>query len=120
MYLALRYAQQGTLGNAGSMKEWMNGSVWRRPIANRQLESSRTRCAVFTARQTTGADGEAFKFTNREFQFLITLVVAAEGLRESIIRRTVDVRSAYPVTLQIGLKIGTAAQTVTVEAIGPR
>ncbi len=98
------------LGNAGSIegvvKDPSGGA-----IANANVEISYA-VSGFHRETTTGADG-SFKFTNVPFNSY-HLVVAAEGFANYM--QDVDVRSGVPVTLQIGLKIGTAAQTVTVEA----
>jgi len=98
------------LGNAGSIegvvKDPSGGA-----IANANVEISYA-VSGFHRETTTGADG-SFKFTNVPFNSY-HLVVAAEGFANYV--QDVDVRSGVPVTLQIGLKIGTAAQTVTVEA----
>jgi len=61
-----------------------------------------------------GQDG-SFRFSNIPFN-PYHLVVTANGF--AAISQDVDVRSSVPVTLQIGLKIGTAATSVTVEATG--
>ncbi len=98
------------LGNAGSIegvvKDPSGGA-----IANANVEISYA-VSGFHRETTTGADG-SFKFANVPFNSY-HLVVAAEGFANYM--QDVDVRSGVPVTLQIGLKIGTAAQTVTVEA----
>src|SRR5207237_2489426 len=61
---------------------------------------------------TTESDG-SFKFTNVPFNSY-HLVVSAGGFASHT--QDVEVRSGVPVTLQIALKVGTAVQTVTVEA----
>ncbi len=63
---------------------------------------------------TTGSDG-AFHFTNVPFNGY-HLVVTAPGFGPYT--QDVDVRSSVPVAVQIGLKIGTAATSITVEANG--
>src|SRR5204863_9096226 len=66
----------------------------------------------FHREATTGSDG-SFKFTNVPFNSY-HLAVTAGGFENYT--HDVDVRSAVPTTLQISLKIGTAVQTVNVEA----
>jgi len=66
----------------------------------------------FRRETTTGSDG-SFKFTNVPLN-TYHLLVAAGGFANYA--QDVDVRSGVPVTLQLGLKIGTAATSVTVEA----
>ena len=61
---------------------------------------------------TTESDG-SFKFTNVPFNSY-HLVVSAGGFASHT--QDVEVRSGVPVTMQIALKVGTAVQTVTVEA----
>ncbi|OLD81236.1 MAG: collagen-binding protein [Acidobacteria bacterium 13_1_20CM_58_21] len=61
---------------------------------------------------TTESDG-SFKFTNVPFN-TYHLVVSAGGFASHT--QDVEVRSGVPVTMQIALKVGTAVQTVTVEA----
>ncbi len=103
-------AQLGNAGSTGSIegvvKDPSGGA-----IANANVEISYA-VSGFHRETTTGADG-SFKFANVPFNSY-HLVVAAEGFANYM--QDVDVRSGVPVTLQIGLKIGTAAQTVTVEA----
>ncbi len=62
----------------------------------------------------SAADG-SFRFTNVPFN-PYHLVVTADGF--SSFTQDVDVRSTVPTMVQIGLKIGTAATSVTVEANG--
>jgi len=61
---------------------------------------------------TTESDG-SFKFTNVPFNSY-HLVVSAGGFASYT--QDVEVRAGVPVTVQIALKVGTAVQTVTVEA----
>ncbi len=63
---------------------------------------------------TTGSDGD-FKFTNVPFN-PYHLVVTAAGFEAYA--QDVDVRSNVPTTVQISMKIGTAATSITVEATG--
>jgi len=60
----------------------------------------------------TGSDGN-FRITNVPFN-TYHAVITATGFASYT--QDIDVRSAVPVTLQIGLKLGTAATSVTVEA----
>ncbi len=66
----------------------------------------------FHRETTTGSDG-TFKFTNVPFNSY-HLAVTAGGFDS--FTQDVDVRSAVPTTVQVSLKIGTAVQTVNVEA----
>src|SRR6202165_4192922 len=63
---------------------------------------------------TTGSDG-TFRFSNVPFN-PYHLVVTAPGFASST--QDVDVRSSVPISVQIGLKLGTAATSITVEANG--
>jgi len=63
---------------------------------------------------STGSDG-AFHFTNVPFN-TYHLVVTTPGFASYT--QDVDVRSSVPTSVQISLKIGTAATSVTVEANG--
>src|SRR5258708_12190426 len=63
---------------------------------------------------TTGSDG-AFRFTNVPFN-TYHLVVATTGFTPYT--QDVDIRSSVPTSIQIGLKLGTAATSITVEANG--
>jgi hypothetical protein len=63
---------------------------------------------------TTGSDG-AFRFTNVPFN-TYHLVVTTAGFAP--FTQDVDVRSTVPTGVQIGLKLGTAATSITVEANG--
>src|SRR6266849_5654577 len=98
------------LGNSGSIEGVVkdaSGGV----VAGATVEISYA-VSGFKRETTTGSDG-SFKFTNVPLN-TYHLLVAAVGFANYM--QDVDVRSGVPVTLQIGLKIGTAAQTVTVEA----
>jgi hypothetical protein len=63
---------------------------------------------------TTGSDG-AFRFTNVPLN-TYHLVVTAPGFAS--LTQDVDVRSTVPVSVAIGLKVGSAASSITVEATG--
>ena len=70
----------------------------------------------FHREATTDTDG-VFRFTNIPFN-PYHLVVAAAGFNSH--SQDVDVRSTVPTSVQISLKVGSAAETsVTVEASGP-
>src|SRR6266436_39779 len=98
------------LGNSGSIEAVVkdaSGGV----VAGATVEISYA-VSGFRRETTTGSDG-SFKFTNVPLN-TYHLLVAAGGFANYM--QDVDVRSGVPVTLQIGLKIGTAVQTVNVEA----
>src|SRR5712664_2767711 len=98
------------LGNSGSIE----GAVKDDPggvVGGATVEISYA-VSGFLRETTTGSDG-SFKFTNVPLN-TYHLLVAAGGFANYT--QDVDVRSGVPVTLQIGLKIGTAATSVTVEA----
>jgi hypothetical protein len=98
------------LGNSGSIEGVVkdaSGGV----IAGATVEISYA-VSGFKRETTTGSDG-SFKFTNVPLNSYHLLVAAGGFANYS---QDVDVRSGVPVTLQIGLKIGTAATSVTVEA----
>jgi hypothetical protein len=63
---------------------------------------------------TTGTNGD-FRFTNIPFN-PYHLVVTAKGF--SFFQQDVDVRSTVPVSVDISLKLGSASETITVEATG--
>jgi hypothetical protein len=100
------------LGNAGSIEgmvtDQSGGAV---PGANVAISNPVT---GFQRSAMTGTDG-AFRFTNVPFN-PYHLVVSVPGF--SSYTQDVDVRSTVPVMLQIGLKIGSAATEITVEAKG--
>ena len=62
----------------------------------------------------TGTNGD-FRFTNLPFN-PYHLVVTAKGFSSFV--QDVDVRSSVPNTLDIGLKLGSASESITVEATG--
>src|SRR6266403_259118 len=98
------------LGNSGSIEGVVkdaSGGV----VAGATVEISYA-VSGFRRETTTGSDG-SFKFTNVPLN-TYHLLVAAGGFANYT--HDVDLRSGVPVTLQIGLKIGTAATSVTVEA----
>jgi hypothetical protein len=100
------------LGNSGSIEGVVkdpSGGV----IAGATVEMSNP-VSGFKRETATGNDG-SFRFTNVPFN-PYHVVVTAEGFASYT--QDVDVRSTVVVTVQIGLKIGTAATSVTVEANG--
>jgi Carboxypeptidase regulatory-like domain/TonB-dependent Receptor Plug Domain len=100
------------LGNSGSIEGIVkdpSGGV----VAGASVEISYP-VSGFERQATTDADGN-FKFTNVPFN-PYHLAVTAAGFAS--FSQDVDVRSAVPVTLQISLKLGTSATSITVEASG--
>src|SRR6201997_3512526 len=100
------------LGNSGSIegvvKDASGGA-----IAGAKVEISNP-VGGFTREMTTGSDG-SFRISNVPFN-PYHLVVTATGF--SSYTQDVDVRSTVPTTLQIGLKVGEASTSITVEANG--
>jgi hypothetical protein len=99
-------------GNAGSIEGVVkdpSGGV----VANATVEVSNP-VSGFQRSVTTGNDG-SFKFTNVPFN-PYHLVATAAGFASYT--QDVDVRSTVPTVVQIGLKIGAASASVTVEANG--
>ena len=100
------------LGNAGSVE-----GVVKDPsgaaVANATVEISYG-VSGFQRTTTTQSDG-TFRFTNVPFN-TYHAVVNAPGFEPYT--QDVDVRSAVPVNVQFGLKMGSSATTVTVEATG--
>jgi len=68
----------------------------------------------FRRQTTTGVDG-SFKFTNVPFNSY-QLVATAPGF--AAYTQDVDVRSSVPTSIQVALKLGTSATSITVEANG--
>src|SRR2546426_7076206 len=100
-------AQSGNSGSIEGVVKDPSGGV----VAGVMVEISYTVSGL--KRETaTGSDG-SFKFTNVPFNSY-HLSVTAGGFDS--FRQDVDVRSAVPMTVQVSLKIGTAVQTVNVEA----
>jgi len=101
---------EGQIGNSGSIE-----GVVKDPssgvVAGATVEISYA-VSGFHREASNGSDG-SFKFTNVPFNSY-HLAVTAGGFENY--SQDVDVRSAVPTTLQISLKIGTAVQTVNVEA----
>ena len=98
------------LGNSGSIDGAVkdpSGAV----IAGANVEISFP-VTGYQRQTTTGSDG-SFHFANVPFN-PYHLTVTAPGFNSY--SQDVDVRSTVPTTLQIGLKVGTEVQSVTVEA----
>jgi hypothetical protein len=102
-------AQMGNSGSiAGVVKDVSGGVV---PGATIEISYA---VSGFRRETTTGSDGN-FKFTNVPFN-TYHLVVTTPGFASYT--QDVDVRSTVPTSLQIELKLGTAATSITVEANG--
>ena len=100
------------LGNSGSIEGVVkdaSGGV----VAGAKVEISNP-VSGFRREAITGSDG-SFRVTNVPFN-PYHLAVSAEGFSSTT--QDVDVRSTVPTTLQINLKVGTAATSITVEASG--
>jgi hypothetical protein len=102
-------AQMGNSGSIEGMVKDPSGGL----IANATVEISNP-VSGFKRETATGNDG-SFHFTNVPFN-PYHLVVTAAGFANYT--QDVDVRSTVAVAVPIGLKIGTAATSVTVEANG--
>jgi hypothetical protein len=100
------------LGNAGSIEGVVKDSSGG-VVAGAKVEISYA-VSGYQREMTTGSDG-AFHFTNVPFN-TYHLVVTTPGFASYT--QDVDVRSSVPTGVQISLKIGTAATSVTVEANG--
>src|SRR5450432_3996994 len=102
-------AQSGNAGSVeGAVKDPSGAAV-----ANATVEISNP-VSSFERSVTTGADG-SFRITNVPFNPYY-MVVTAEGF--ATYTQDVEVRSTVPTGVQVGLKLGTAATSVTVEASG--
>jgi carboxypeptidase family protein/TonB-dependent receptor-like protein len=99
-------------GNAGSVEGTVKDPSGA-AVANATVEISNP-VSSFERSVTTGADG-SFRFTNVPFN-PYHMVVTAEGF--ATYTQDVEVRSTVPTGVQVSLKIGTAAASVTVEASG--
>src|SRR6202047_4105054 len=100
------------LGNAGSIEGVVkdaSGGV----LVGAKVEISYA-VTGYQRETTTGSDG-SFRFTNVPFN-TYHLVVTTSGFAPYT--QDVDVRSSVPAGIQIGLKLGTAATSITVEANG--
>jgi hypothetical protein len=100
------------LGNAGGIEGTVKDQSGA-AIAGATVEISYP-VSGYNRSTTTGSDG-SFRFMNVPFNGY-HLVVTAPGFDSYT--QDVDVRSSVPVPVQISLKIGTAATSVTVEANG--
>ena len=100
------------LGNAGSIEGVVKDSSGG-VVAGAKVEISYA-VSGYQREMSTGSDG-AFHFTNVPFN-TYHLVVTTPGFASYT--QDVDVRSSVPASVQISLKIGTAATSVTVEANG--
>jgi len=119
MFLVLSFSfwfwaipSRAQLGNSGSIEGVVkdaSGGV----VAGAKLEISNP-VSGFRREVITGSDG-SFRVTNVPFN-PYHLAVSAEGFSSTT--QDVDVRSTVPTTLQINLKVGTAATSITVEASG--
>jgi Carboxypeptidase regulatory-like domain/TonB-dependent Receptor Plug Domain len=110
--LNLLFAVPGWSQAAGSINGVVkdpSGAV----VANAQVEISNP-VSGFSRQAVTRTDG-GFRFTNLPFASYHT-VVTATGFTAHV--QDVDVNSAVPVTLEIGLAIGAASTSVTVQASG--
>jgi Carboxypeptidase regulatory-like domain/TonB-dependent Receptor Plug Domain len=101
------YAQMGNSGSIEGVVQDSTGGV----IPNASVEISDP-VSGFERQAVTGADG-TFRFTNVPFN-PYHLAVTAPGFAS--FTRDVDVRSTVPTAVQISLKVGSAATSVTVEA----
>jgi hypothetical protein len=105
-------ASRAQLGNSGSI-----AGVVKDPsgaaVVNATVEISYP-VSGFNRTTATGSDG-SFRFTNVPFN-PYHLMVTSTGF--STYSQDVEVRSGVPTTVQISLKIGTAATSIVVEATG--
>jgi Carboxypeptidase regulatory-like domain/TonB-dependent Receptor Plug Domain len=100
------------LGNAGSIEGVVKDSSGG-VVAGAKVEISYP-VTGYQRETTTGKDG-TFRFSNVPFN-PYHLVVTAPGFASST--QDVDVRSSVPNSIQVGLKLETAATSITVEANG--
>ena len=100
------------LGNAGSVEGVVKDSSGG-VVAGAKVEIAYA-VSGYQRETTTGSDG-SFRFTNVPFN-TYHLVVTTPGFASYT--QDVDVRSSVPTSIQISLKIGAAATSVTVEANG--
>jgi carboxypeptidase family protein len=103
------HAQLGNSGSIEGVVKDASGGV----IASAKIEVSNP-VSGFTREITTGSDG-GFRISNVPFN-PYHLTVSAEGF--SSFTQDVDVRATVPTTLQISLKVGESATSITVEASG--
>jgi hypothetical protein len=108
----LAFVASAQLGNSGSIEGVVkdpSGGV----VANATVEITNP-VSGFTRQTTTGSDGN-FHFTNVPFN-PYHLTVTAAGFAS--FTQDVEVRSTVPTNWQFSLKLGTAVQSVTVQAKG--
>ncbi len=103
-------AQLGNSGSIDGIVKDPSGAT----VPNAKVEMSNP-VTGYHRETTTDSDG-IFHFSNIPFN-PYHLVVAATGFSSQA--QDVDVRSAVPANVQISLKVGAAATSVTVEASGP-
>jgi hypothetical protein len=103
------YAQLGNAGSIEGVVKDPSGAA----VANATVEIAYG-VSGFQRTTTTQSDG-TFRFTNVPFN-TYHAVVNAPGFEPYA--QDVDVRSSVPVNVQFGLKVGSSATTVTVEATG--
>jgi Carboxypeptidase regulatory-like domain/TonB-dependent Receptor Plug Domain len=99
-------------GNAGSVEGTVKDPSGA-AVANATVKISNP-VSSFERAVTTGTDG-SFRITNVPFN-PYHMAVTAEGF--ATYTQDVEVRSTVPTGVQVGLKLGTAATSVTVEASG--
>jgi hypothetical protein len=102
-------AQMGNSGSIDGVVKDPSGGI----VAGATVEISYA-VSGYQRQATTGTDG-AFRFTNVPFN-TYHLVVTTPGFAPYT--QDVDVRSTVPTSVQIGLKLGTASTSITVEANG--
>jgi len=102
----------GQLGNAGSIEGVVKDSSGG-VVPGAKVEISYA-VSGYQRETTTGSDG-SFRFSNVPFN-TYHLVVTTSGFAPYT--QDVDVRSSVPTGIQIALKLGTAATSITVEANG--
>jgi hypothetical protein len=112
LLLLLAASARAQLGNSGSIEGQVKDQSGA-AVANATVEIAYG-VSGFQRTTTTGSDG-SFRFTNVPFN-TYHMVVSATGFASY--SQDVDVRATVPVSVSISLKIGTAAQSVTVEANG--
>jgi hypothetical protein len=100
------------LGNAGSIEGVVKDSSGG-VVAGAKVEINFP--VTGYQRETTTGDDGTFRFSNVPFN-PYHLVVTAPGFASYT--QDVEVRSSVPTSIQIGLKLGTAATSITVEANG--
>src|SRR5215470_12327614 len=110
--LIFAFGAAAQVGNSGSIEGVVNDPSGA-AIAGAQVEISYG-VSGFTRAATTGKDGK-FRFTNVPFN-PYHLSVTAEGFAPYT--ADVEVRSTVAITVEVSLKIGTAAETVTVHSEG--